>query len=95
MRIDNGTKPRQPISAFMNVPTEKYLDVVGSKKENANDLCNGETVSIISSRTVTIGTSCPLAKCILKVSLENTIVGPRRTPTVIIGPAMKKLIFQW
>jgi hypothetical protein len=36
--MGDGAKPCQSVSALMNVPTEEYLDVVESKKEDTDNL---------------------------------------------------------
>ena len=87
--MGNGTKPGQFASAVMNVLTEKCLDVVEQKEENSGDLVEKRTQQqVFTNSPKEQCTSCPLAKCILYVSLENMMIGPRRAPTVIIGPAI-------
>jgi len=40
-------------------------------------------------------TSCALAKWVLYDFFDCTMTGPRATPNVMTGPAIKKLVFQW
>jgi len=38
MRMGDGTKPGQFVSAIMNISTEEHLGVVEQKEENSDDL---------------------------------------------------------
>src|SRR5258705_13731964 len=72
VRMGDGTKPGQLVSAIMNVPTEDYLDVVEHKEENSDDLMKKHAqLQVFTNCPKENCTSCPLAKCILYVSLEN------------------------
>src|SRR5258705_2730434 len=51
MRMGDRPKPCQPVFAFMNVPTEEYLDVVKYKEENADDLLWKRSASDLHERT--------------------------------------------